>query len=136
MSFDANKTFAYPRFPLHLGRCLDGVPSLLPLAVGHLSALLTSLLGGIRRGYRFTMDAPKFGDALVIRSQAAQKPHHFNVAPAFGFQTPRRADLLQIAIEIKLQKIARIVTRPSRFSWLGTLEPKLAHLQSATNEVP
>ena len=43
---------------------------------------------GPRRGDRFTVHAPEFGDALVIGSQTAQQPHHFHVAPALGLQTP------------------------------------------------
>ncbi len=58
---------------------------------------------GPRLSHCLPMDAPELGDALVIGRQAAQQPHHFNVASALGFQSPRRADLLQIAIEIKLQ---------------------------------
>jgi hypothetical protein len=56
-------------------------------------------------------------------------------APELGFKTPRRADLLQIAIKITLQKIARIVAKSPRLSRIGTLEPQFVHRQSASESV-
>lgn len=44
----------------------------------------TNLLDA-RLSHRLAMDSPELGDAPVIGSQAALKPHHFHVAITLGF---------------------------------------------------
>jgi hypothetical protein len=57
----------------------------------------------------------------------------FHIALALGFQSPRRANLLQIAIQIQiqLQQIARIIPRTPGLGRFGTFKPKLCHIQLA-----
>jgi|GEM_PF-2967908 len=50
-----------------------------------------------------TVHPPKFSNTLVGWIQAPEKPHQLNVPPALRFQPPRRANLIQVAVEIELQ---------------------------------
>jgi len=58
------------------------------------------------------MQPTKLGNTFVIRTQPSQQPHQLHIAPALAFQSPRGTNLLQIPVQIKLQQISRIVSRP------------------------
>src|ERR1700691_5273463 len=87
------------------------------------------------------MHAPELGNRLVIRRQPSQQPHQLNVPSALRFQSPRGTDLLQIAVQVKLQQIARIITRPPSLGRLGALKsqpatpPRLRALKPQTRHV-
>src|SRR6266404_8956215 len=57
--------------------------------------------------------AAKVGDSLEVWGQLPQQPHHFEIDFRFPLQHPGRAHSIQIAVKIKPQKVARIVSRPS-----------------------
>jgi hypothetical protein len=42
---------------------------------------------------------------------------------------------VQVAVQIQLQQIARIVTRPARLRCLGSLEAEIAHRQTADESI-
>src|SRR5713226_775009 len=75
------------------------------------------------------MHAPELGDRLVVRCQSSQQPHPRDVSSALRLQPPRGTDLLQIAVEVQLQKIARIVTWSPGLGCFGTLKPQRRHVQ-------
>src|ERR1700683_407878 len=66
------------------------------------------------RRHRFAVQPPELRDRLVVRIQPPQQPHQLHVAPTLCLQPPRRTDRVQIAIQVKLQQIARIVAGAAR----------------------
>jgi len=48
--------------------------------------------------YRIAMQAPEFGNALVVGTESSQHPHHFDVALTLSFQKTGRTNLLQISV--------------------------------------
>jgi len=72
---------------------------------------------------------PELGDGLVVRTQTTEQPHHFHVAPALGLQTTRRPELLQIPVEVQLQKIARSVPRTASIGCRGADKSQTAKVQ-------
>ncbi|MNE39009.1 hypothetical protein D3C80_1329330 [compost metagenome] len=64
------------------------------------------------------VDPAEVGDGFVIRLQVPQQPDHFDVAVRLGFQPTARSHSIQISIQVKLQKIGRIVTGTTRSLWL------------------
>ncbi len=56
--------------------------------------------------------------------QPPRKLHHFNVAKRFALQLARRADPAQVAVDIKLEHICRIVPRPSGIRGRRALKPE------------
>jgi len=67
-----------PVFPLYLGRCLDVVTSLLELATGHPSALVTSLPEGSGRGQS---EPVKQVSLFGIQLQERCRVHHPDEGP-------------------------------------------------------
>jgi hypothetical protein len=55
----------------------------------------------------------EIGDGLMVRSETPDQPHDLDIAFAFAFQPSRRSDLVEVAVNVELQKIARIVSRPT-----------------------
>ena len=53
-------------------------------------------------------------DGLEIRAHPAQQPDHFEIARRLGLQTPARTHAVQIAVEIELEQIRRVIRRPPR----------------------
>src|ERR1700688_3421671 len=75
------------------------------------------------------MHAPELGNRLVIRRQPSQQPRQLNVPSALRFQSPRGTDLLPIAVQVELQQIVRIITRPPSLGRLGALKSPTRHVQ-------
>src|ERR1700733_10184836 len=75
------------------------------------------------------MHAPELGNRLVIRRQPSQQPHQLNVPSALRFQSPGGTVLLQIPVQVKLQQIAWIITRPPSLGRLGALKSQTRHVQ-------
>src|SRR5262249_32664256 len=53
----------------------------------------------------------KVPDRAVARLKPAQQPHHLDVATCLALEPPRGADLIEVAIQIQLQEIGRMVGR-------------------------
>ena len=70
--------------------------------------------GPARPHDRRSVVAAKIGDRLEVGDKPAQQPHRLDIAPALPLQSPRRANLVEIAPHIQLQQIARVVARPAR----------------------
>ena len=58
--------------------------------------------------------APEVGDGLEVGLQASQQPDHLDVAVGLGLQAPARAHPVEVAVDVELQQIGRIVARPAR----------------------
>src|ERR1700733_13265213 len=71
-----------------------------------------------------TISAAKIGDCLEVWLEAAQEPDHLDVAMTFSFETPARTHPVQVAVDIKLQKIARCVTRTTHGRRLDARETR------------
>jgi hypothetical protein len=65
------------------------------------------------------------GNRLEGRIKPLGQPHQLNIAPRLARQLAARAELVQIAVDIKLQQIARMIGRPPR-----RLRSHMAELQS------
>lgn len=81
------------------------------------------------RSDRVTVHTRELCDGLVVGIEPSKQPHEFDVANALHFQPPRRTDLVEVAIQIQLQKIPWIVAGPTGFGGLRAIKTKLAHCQ-------
>ena len=52
------------------------------------------------------------GNGLGVGFQIAQQPDHLDVARRFGFQSPPRANTVEIAVDLELQQIGRVIAWP------------------------
>jgi hypothetical protein len=86
-------------------------PTLLPSTVA--SARRTASARGRTAGRRrrFRRSAPvepaELGDDLQVRGELAQQPEQFDVAAAGMFEPARRADRVQVTIDVEPQQITR-----------------------------
>jgi hypothetical protein len=55
------------------------------------------------------------GNGLEIGRETFDKPHHFDVAMSFPFQLTAGSDAVEVAIEVELLEIARVIRSSSRF---------------------
>ena len=67
--------------------------------------------------------APEVGDRLEIRLEAPQQPDDLDIALGFPLQPPARSDPVQIAVDVKLQKVAGRIARPPRRLRFDPREP-------------
>ena len=63
---------------------------------------------------RGTVVAAEVGDGLEVRPQPAQQPDHLQVAYRFRLQATARPHAVEIAVQVQLQHIARIIARSPR----------------------
>lgn len=77
----------------------------------------------------------KVGDSLEVRRQPLQQPEHFKVAMAFPLQLARGANLVQIAIQVQLQQVRRIVRRSPRTLRLRLGKAQPGHIDPIHPEV-
>jgi hypothetical protein len=84
---------------------------------------------------RRTVVAAEVGDRLEVRSKAAKQPHRLHVASAFPLQASRRPDFVEIAPDVELEQIARIVRWASRRRRNGTPETEAGHIEPADKGV-
>lgn len=68
--------------------------------------------GTTRSDNRGPIVAAEIGDRLEVGGEPAHQPHGLHVAPAFPLQPTRRTHFGEVAVDVKLQKITRIVTGP------------------------
>jgi len=61
---------------------------------------------------RGAVGAPEVGDGLEVGFQAPQQPDHLDVAVGLGFQPATGSNTVQVAVDVKLQQIGRVVARP------------------------
>ena len=78
---------------------------------------------------RRALAAAELGDRLVIRGQPVEQPHQLDVALALALQTPRGPHLLQVAVQVQLQQVGRVVGRAARGRRLGLAEPQLHEVE-------
>src|SRR3954462_13794389 len=57
--------------------------------------------------------AAEISDRLEVRLQMPQQPDYLDVAMGLGFQAPAGSNVVQIAVDVELQQIGRIVARPA-----------------------
>jgi hypothetical protein len=65
-------------------------------------------------GNRFRMIFAEIRDGLEHRPHAVNQPEYFDIAPRLTLKPPARAHLVRVTVDIKLQKVMRIVGRPTR----------------------
>ncbi|MDP9663473.1 UNVERIFIED_ORG: hypothetical protein J2W16_001180 [Pseudomonas cremoricolorata] len=71
----------------------------------------------------------KIGDGLEVRFESVDQPHHLDAALAFGFQTPGRANTLEISIKVEFELIGGVVCgAPSRLG-LGCVKTELTQIE-------
>ena len=59
---------------------------------------------------------------LVIRPQLLQQPHQLDIPVGLLFQATTRTETVEIAVDVELQQISRVVGRPSRGGGCGPLK--------------
>lgn len=55
--------------------------------------------------------AAEFGDGAEVRLQVPQQPDHLHIAVGLCLQSPARPHPVDVAVDVELQKIDRIITR-------------------------
>ena len=71
----------------------------------------------------------KVSDRLVIRSKPAGQPHHFEITLALALEAAARLHAIEIAIDIQLERHARVIARPSEVERLNGLEAQLIQVE-------
>ena len=67
--------------------------------------------GPTRPNNRHAVVTPEVGDRVEVGTEPSQQPHRLDIAAAFSLQASRRAHLVEIAPNVELQQIPRIVRR-------------------------
>ena len=75
------------------------------------------------------------GDRLVIRRQPADQPHHFHIAPGLPLEPTARLNPVEIAVDVELQQIARMIGRPAGRQRLDPVEPEAAKIELIDEDV-
>ena len=76
-----------------------------------------------------TVVAAEVGDGLEVWLEVPQQPDGLDIAVRLGFQSPDRPDPVQVAIDVQLEQISRIVARATRCLWLYADEPVRAKVE-------
>ncbi|OTP74317.1 hypothetical protein PAMC26577_15960 [Caballeronia sordidicola] len=71
----------------------------------------------------------KVSYGFEVRSQSAREPHQLNIALAFALKTPARLNPVQIAIDIDLQQLARMIGRATCSRLLCFIEAQLCKVK-------
>lgn len=71
----------------------------------------------------------KTGAGLEVGFAFAQQPDHFQVAVALGFEPTAGAELVQVAVNVKLEQVGGRVTGPSAAPRIGLGEPEAGGAQ-------
>ena len=58
--------------------------------------------------------ASEVGDGLEVRLQAPDEPDHLDVAVRLGLQAPAGSHPVEVAVDVELQQVGRVVARPAR----------------------
>ena len=74
--------------------------------------------------------AAEVGDGFEVRSHAAQQPDQFQIAGGFGFQAAAGADAVQVAVEVKLEQVCRMIGWPAGDRRLGVGEAQGLKVQA------
>ena len=72
----------------------------------------------------------EIGDGLEVRLQRPQQPDDLDVAMAFGFQPAARPHAVEIAVDVKLEQIARRIAGPARRLRLNPREARLDEIEA------
>ena len=72
----------------------------------------------------------EIGDGLEVRLQRPQQPDDLDVAMAFGLQPAARPHPVEIAVDVKLEQIARRVAGPARRLRLDPREACLDEIEA------
>ena len=59
----------------------------------------------------------KVGDGLEVGLETAQEPADFGLAGGLGFAPAAGADTLEVAVEVKLAEVGRVIGRPVALGW-------------------
>src|SRR5262249_34131672 len=78
---------------------------------------------------RCTIVLPEIGDRLMIWSQAADQPHHLDIAARLMFQAATGLHPIGITVDVKLQKDCRMIGGPARLLGDHTLKPHAMQLE-------
>ena len=81
------------------------------------------------------MSLAEVGDRLVIRRQPADQPHHFHIAPGLPLEPTARLNPVEIAVDVELQQIARMIGRPAGRQRLDPVEPEAAKIELIDEDV-
>ena len=91
--------------------------------------------GAKHRLERGAIVGAEIGDGLEVWLQRPQQPDDLDVAMAFGFQPPARPHAVEITVDVKLEQIARLVTRSAGRLRLDTPEPCLGEIETVNEGV-
>ena len=72
-------------------------------------------------------------DGAEVRLQPVQQKPQLHISPTFPHEPPRRADFVQIALEIQLQQVAVMIRRPPRPCGHGAPKPQSLQLNTSPN---
>ena len=75
------------------------------------------------------------GDRLVIRRQPADQPHHFHIAPGLPLEPTARLNPVEIAVDVELQQIARMIGRPAGRQRRDPVEPQTTKIELIDEDV-
>ena len=74
--------------------------------------MLRCLDGGAEHfTYGFGVVFAEGGYSVVIGTELLEQPLHFDVAPALALEVPRGAHPVEIAVNVELQQVGRMVSR-------------------------
>jgi hypothetical protein len=86
--------------------------------------------GAVRCLERSPVLLPERRDGAVAGRKPPQKPDQLQIPPRLAFQTARGANLVEVAVQIELQQVGRIVRRLANLhATLGMLESKLCQIE-------
>jgi hypothetical protein len=71
----------------------------------------------------------EIGDGFVIRNEASRQPHHLQIAASLTLQPPARLDPVEIAVDIELEHLRRMIRGPAGRGRIDAIEPELAEFQ-------
>jgi hypothetical protein len=78
---------------------------------------------------RLAIIPAEIGDGLEIGCEASQQPHHFHIAVGFAFQLPAGPHTVEIAIEVELEQVTRVVWGTTGFLENGMPETELLQIE-------
>ena len=74
-------------------------------------------------------------DRLVIRRQPADQPHHFHIAPGLPLEPTARLNPVEIAVDVELQHIRRMIGRPAGRQRLDPVKPEAEKIELIDEDV-
>jgi hypothetical protein len=65
---------------------------------------------------------PEISNRLMVGRETTDEPHHLDVALALALEPARRADLVEVTVNVELQQVARIIARTASRSGCRSFE--------------